>query len=166
MVNFVGQIQQMPSSSAGMNDFWIRAILFLMVTLLFVTLCGLAWRYIPALRNLVNYQPKVAPPASHVNEDDYDKPLDLASAPVTFAKPVSLSQSDEGLVAPTDVKPNPRPLPSEFLQDYLARGEGGAVHNDIQAAIADGRPGTVVRAASDLNGVASNSPIVIVHRED
>jgi hypothetical protein len=156
----------MPSNPAGMNEFWVRALLFLFGLFIFVMLCGLAWRYIPALRNLVNYNPHPSVPPLTDDSDEVATAPKISDAMVTYAKPVALTEPNEGLIAPTDTKPNPRPLPAEFLQDYLARGEGGAVHNEIEAAIADGRPGTVVRAASDLNGVASNSPIVIVHRED
>ncbi len=50
--------------------------------------------------------------------------------------------------------------------DYSALGEGGMLHNDLEIALADGRPGSVVKAASDINGVATSSPIVIVSREE
>jgi hypothetical protein len=51
-------------------------------------------------------------------------------------------------------------------EDYSAMGEGGMIHNGLEAALADGRPGSVVKAASDINGVATSSPIVIVSREE
>jgi|GEM_PF-2127334 len=50
--------------------------------------------------------------------------------------------------------------------DYSPLGEGRVIHNDLEAALADGSPGSVVKAASDINGVTSNSPIIIVSREE
>lgn len=162
----------MPSSnSAELGDLMLRAFIFLVILLIFVLLCGVAWRTIPALRAIARVQEpekRLAPVrvASPTTQEPEDSAFDPEASPLTFARPVALTEPEEKSVAPLQNKPNPRPLPAEFLHDYEARGEGGAVHNDLEAAIADGRPGTVIRAASDLNGVTSNSPIVIVRRED
>jgi hypothetical protein len=74
--------------------------------------------------------------------------------------------------APLDLPPEVATASEDRLEktvplgDLALVGEGAAVHNTLEAAIADGRPGSVVKAASDINGLNSTSPIVIVKREE
>ncbi len=212
------------SSSDGIADLMARGLLFLLCLLMFVLLCGIAWRKIPALRKIVP-QPEEAnellkakqpefKPSRVINLMQVDKPAksepvaeaaetsvavepavpteDKPAAPATpimeaiekarqKARERAAQRAAEAAQSPFAGLEDPANSTAEADSEGLALpasllrrnkkvdeavGEGGAEFHDLEEALADGKPGAVVRAASDLNGVSTNTPIVIVKRED
>lgn len=108
----------------------LRITLFLVFLLVFVFVCGYAWRTLPGLKALIpppQPQPKEEPGLTLVEQDEI----------------VSVSPL--------------RPRPGSKLDLEV---------DPLVAAIADGRPGSVVQVASDLGSPAPSSPIVIVRRPE
>jgi hypothetical protein len=114
----------------------LRIVLFLLFLLVFVFACGYAWRTFPALRAILPL------PEKRVTEQ-----LTLNLPPLPDDEQVevysysSLEPDGEGF------------RPSSNAADPLAE------------AIADGRPGAVIQAASDPDGSFA-PPILFVRRED
>ncbi len=120
----------------------VRIGIFLIFLLVFVFVCGYAWRTLPGLRAILpNVEKRVSEPIT-LNLPDSDEDLPSPSPSVESYSSISTTE-------PVKMVP-PQP---EFEKDKLA------------SAIVDGRPGAVIQAASDLQGLPA-SPIVIVRRED
>jgi hypothetical protein len=193
MYNFVLFSVQLASetlqtSQNGLGDLMGRVGLFLLALLVFCALCGLAWRKIPALRNIV-------PSPQMVQEMEAEEAAKAAQNPPKPVRTINLAVLQEKTVKVEAEPVLEQPEPAEALtlenpateqtpeavtpevsknrlertvsEDDLAYvGEGAALYSSLEAAIADGRPGSVVKAASDINGLGSTTPIVIVKREE
>ncbi len=132
-----------PLPSHPDNEFWtmiIRVGLFMLFLLVFVFVCGYAWRTLPGLKALL-------PPAEkRVREELH----------LTF-KPLPIEPSEGALSYYTQ-------RTSEQDRPGVVPGAAGSV-DPLAVALADGRPGTVVQAAGEP-GAKSFSPIIIVRREE
>jgi hypothetical protein len=160
--------EEIKSSNDGLADLVGRISLFMLALVVFVVLCGLAWRYLPFLR-------KIVPTPQQVAEMEREKAeREAAARPkrtinLAAAKPLAASPAVTGESLVDTEQPPDSSLAVKAVHpsgDTEVKGEGGAVHKDLEVALTEGQPGTVVRAASDLNGVNSASPIVIVNREE
>lgn len=123
------------------SEFWamvLRITLFLGFLLVFVFVCGWAWRTLPGLKAILP-----EPPQKRLNYKEQ----------ITLAEPLlELEETDETQPLITRLtKDNPPDYP-----DY---------HTTLEAALADGRPGSVVQAASEP-GSQVQPPIIILHRAD
>lgn len=122
----------------GFGEMVLRIGLFMLFLLIFVFVCAYAWRTIPALRALL---PRPKP------QDEQTPPVPRV---LTYLQPV---KSDSVADAPEENEVVKLSRPSVY-RDPLAE------------AIADGRPGSVVHAASDLDGLPTPPAIIILKRED
>ena len=114
----------------------LRVVLFLLFLLVFVFICGYAWRTLPGLRAILPL------PQKRVTEQ-----LTLNLTPLSGQEPVEVYTYSSEEPAGAGFT-----SPSEFA-DPLAE------------AIADGRPGRVIQAASDLDGSFA-PPILFLRHED
>lgn len=113
----------------------LRIFLFLLFLLTFCFACGYAWRTLPALRAILPLpQKRVTEPITLAHDDNF----------YDHTPPKVESYSSE------DDTPNITVLSEQ--PDPLA------------AALADGRPGSVVKAASDLDGPAPSQPVTVLRR--
>jgi hypothetical protein len=127
--------------NSGLGEMTLRIGLFMLGLLIFVFLCAYAWKTVPALRRIL--------PAPKPEETK----LEPAEPRLIIYTPKSSTSSP---VTPPSVKKVTQDTKiSSLLSD-----------DPIGDAIADGRPGSVVRAASDLEGVETPAPIVFIRRED
>ncbi len=122
----------------GFGEMMLRIGLFMLFLLVFVFVCAYAWKILPGLRALI--------PGPKPAEEEVPAPRLLS-----FSKPIVLTPVEKQVEAKTEV---------EIKLTGLKQSD------PLKEAIADGRPGSVVRAASDLPESQSHSPIIILKRED
>jgi hypothetical protein len=145
--------EPLASSQEGNTATVLRMMLFMLALVMFVLLAGLAWRTLPFLR-------KIIPTPQEVEERERLE-AEKTAATARPKRTINLTQLEPLQVTPTIAEST-----TESPADDTALGEAGAVVNNLEVALADARPGAVINAASDLSGVGTNSPIVIVNRED
>ncbi len=131
-----------PLASNSGSDFsamLVRILFFLLFLLVFVFVCGYAWRTLPGLRAILpRVEKRVRDPIT----------LSLADEPEQESTTTTnyISESENKLGLPE--------------VEVLTRQK-----DPIASAVADGRPGSVVQVASDLDS-PSAPPILFVRRID
>lgn len=153
------------SSNDGTSTLLIRGGIFLLLMLIFIFACGYAWRKIPALRALI---PEFKPGHSSLEARLQEREASQAAEPkagnsalATAVAPPDLSKrplTNAGLTLTPVNRPKleARPLDNEIFSSETR----------LEAALADGTPGSLVSTASDLDGSIHHAPIVIVQRTD
>jgi len=137
-------------ANSGLGDMILRAGIFLAFALVFFFGCAWAWRTVPALRAILP-SPRPSDAAAEAEKIVID--LYSATASSSPSKPqnrvVRLETEEEW-----------------DSQSNLAGSWSMSQDDRIAEAIADGRPGSVVRAASALDEDLPPPAIIIFRRED
>lgn len=157
------------SDSSGGWNLVVRGGVFIVILLIFVFVCGYAWRKIPALRALIpEFRPGHSSLEARIREKRQREAAELQTrlerVPKTPVAPDAATPAQSSLLTSNLIALTPLAKPETEEEAALAQIYGS--DRRVETAIADGTPGAVVHAASDLAGSIHHAPIVIVKRED